>query len=77
MDDRAVAWVLGGDLLSHGLSAAVPSALEGLTCVFGMGTGVPPPLKPPRKTREYISRQVSGEQVGKNEKPFGILVPVS
>ncbi len=26
---------------------AVPSALEGLTSVFGMGTGVSPPLSPP------------------------------
>ena len=26
----------------------VPSALEGLTCVFGMETGVSPPLWPPR-----------------------------
>ena len=30
----------GGGLLSHGLSTAVPSALTGLTTVFGMGTGV-------------------------------------
>ena len=31
-------------LLSRSSKAAVPSALEGLTAVFGMGTGVPPPL---------------------------------
>ena len=31
----------GDDLLFHRL--AVPSALEGLTSVFGMGTGVAPP----------------------------------
>src|SRR6266567_3831352 len=30
----------GGGLLSHGLATAVPSALTGLTTVFGMGTGV-------------------------------------
>jgi hypothetical protein len=35
--------VLGNDLLSHRVTAAVPSALEGLTSVFGMGTGVSPP----------------------------------
>ena len=29
-------------LLSHHLSVAVPSALQGLTAVFGMGTGVAP-----------------------------------
>ena len=33
----------GGDLLSHPVSEAVPSVLEGLTSVFGMGTGVTPP----------------------------------
>ena len=33
----------GGDLLSHTASRAVPSALVGLTSVFGMGTGVTPP----------------------------------
>ena len=27
-------------LLSHSIGAVVPSALEGLTAVFGMGTGV-------------------------------------
>ena len=37
----------GGVLLSHGLSAAVPSALEGLASGFGMGPGVSPPLWPP------------------------------
>ncbi len=30
----------GDGLLSHPLSRAVPSALRGLTAVFGMGTGV-------------------------------------
>src|SRR5689334_9670030 len=30
----------GSDLLSHAVSHAVPSAVEGLTSVFGMGTGV-------------------------------------
>ena len=32
----------GDDLLSRPVSRAVPSALEGLTSVFGMGTGVAP-----------------------------------
>ena len=30
---------IGGDLLSHIVSHAVPSALKSLTSVFGMGTG--------------------------------------
>src|SRR5919109_3085006 len=40
---------LGSDLLSHSVSRAVPSALEGLTSGFGMGPGVPPPLWPPKR----------------------------
>ena len=39
----------GDDLLSHSVARAVPSALEGLTAVFGMGTGVAPPLESPGK----------------------------
>ena len=34
----------GSDLLSHEVAPAVPSAVEGLTAVFGMGTGVTPLL---------------------------------
>ena len=34
----------GSDLLSHTVSRAVPSAVESLTSVFGMGTGVAPLL---------------------------------
>ena len=37
----------GDDLLSQGISPQVPSAQAGLTSVFGMGTGVTPPLWPP------------------------------
>jgi hypothetical protein len=37
----------GSDLLSHTVTRAVPSAVEGLTSVFGMGTGVTPLLWPP------------------------------
>jgi hypothetical protein len=35
-----------GDLLSHRVAPAVPSALEGLTSGFGMCPGVSPPLRP-------------------------------
>jgi hypothetical protein len=38
---------VGGVLLSHTLTSAVPSALEGLASGFGKGPGVPPPPKPP------------------------------
>jgi hypothetical protein len=37
----------GDDLLSHTVTRAVPSALKGLTSVFGKGTGVTPSLWPP------------------------------
>ena len=37
----------GSDLLSHAVTHAVPSAVEGLTSVFGMGTGVTLLLWPP------------------------------
>ena len=37
----------GGDLLSRAVTSQVPSALKGLTSVFGMGTGgTPSPLPP-------------------------------
>ena len=37
----------GGDLLFRAVSSQVPSALKGLTSVFGMGTGgTPSPLPP-------------------------------
>jgi hypothetical protein len=39
--------ITGDDLLSHPVARAVPSALEGLASVFGMGTGVSPPLLSP------------------------------
>ena len=37
----------GSDLLSHAVAHAVPSARQGLTSVFGMGTGGTPALQPP------------------------------
>jgi hypothetical protein len=43
----------GDGLLSRVLSDGVPSALQGLTTVFGMGTGVAPALQSPA----YISCQ--------------------
>src|SRR3954471_20177726 len=41
----------GDGLLSRGLSTGVPSALSGLTTVFGMGTGVAPTLESPAKLK--------------------------
>lgn len=39
---------LGNDLLSQHVTMLVPSALVGLTAVFGMGTGVSPPVRSPK-----------------------------
>ena len=41
---RLLNFIPGDVLLSHTVSRAVPSALEGLTSEFGMGSGVAPPL---------------------------------
>lgn len=45
----------GDFLLSHALPGEVPLTLVGLTAVFGMGTGVSPPLLPPEN---YFSEYV-------------------
>ena len=37
----------GGDLFSRAVTRQVPSALKGLTSVFGMGTGGSPSPLPP------------------------------
>src|SRR4029077_17443380 len=39
----------GGVLLSQALAGQVPSALRGLTALFGMGRGVSPSPRPPEK----------------------------
>jgi hypothetical protein len=44
---KAFIYKSGSDLLSRGVSAQVSSALESLTSVFGMGTGVSSPSLPP------------------------------
>ncbi len=53
--DRVLKDPPGSVLLSQGVSPQVPSALAGLTSVFGMGTGVTLPTKSPEnfsKTRK-------------------------
>ena len=54
----------GGDLLSRTVTSQVPSALKGLTSVFGMGTGGTPSSLPP-------------EMVSFVWKPFSFLYCVS
>ena len=54
---------LSGDvLLSQGVSSQVPSALAGLTSVFGMGTGVTPPLWPPETLHNRAARKTTRSQ---------------
>ena len=53
----------GGVLLSQGATPQVPSAQAGLTSVFGMGTGVTPPLWPPEHllsmVREHLELSIA------------------
>ena len=60
----------GGVLLSQGVSPQVPSALVGLTSVFGMGTGVTPPLWPPKSVvkgeRAYRARTLENSIASTN-----------
>ena len=61
----------GSVLLSHSLTAIVSSALEGLTSVFGMGTGVSPPEWPP-ETEKLIELLKPNVTEAKNMvKPHG------
>jgi hypothetical protein len=43
----------GGVLLSHAVTHVVPSALQGLTTEFGMGSGVTPAVWPPETVRRF------------------------
>ena len=52
----------GGVLLSHSLTRAVPSALEGLTSEFGMGSGMAPPTLPPEETE--VCHSANGAESG-------------
>ena len=83
----------GSDLLSHAVASAVPSAQEGLTSVFGMGTGVAPPAMPPGNESVWRLKgaRPNTEILGRSQtlfspprsgeiyvvKPHGRLVPVS
>ena len=49
----------GGVLLSHRVAPAVPSALEGLTSEFGMGSGVAPSAWAPANFKEGLGALTS------------------
>ena len=53
------------DLLSHRVAPAVPSALEGLTSEFGMGSGRTPPLS--SRANRIGTRQLRGVPKGVHE----------
>ena len=56
---RGVQLIPGNDLLSHPPTRAVPSAVAGLTSVFGMGTGVTLLLWPPGNCFTLVRRSCS------------------
>jgi hypothetical protein len=66
----------GGDLLSHAVTRAVPSALKSLTSVFGMETGVSSSLWPPKNHTEK-KEEAEQKRYIIMAKPHDLLVPVS
>jgi hypothetical protein len=58
----------GSDLLSHAVTHAVPSAVEGLTSVFGMGTGVTPLLWPPGNCLPGVSPSLACASYGESSQ---------
>ncbi len=62
----------GNALLSHGVAQAVPSALEGLTALFGMGRGVSPPLwSPENRNRKWRNGYRIDRKSSVKRKKFG------
>jgi hypothetical protein len=66
---------LGNVLLSHTVTHAVPSALKGLTSVFGMGTGVSPSPWSPRNLKAGIMEEWNDGVMVKPEKNI-FLYPI-
>jgi hypothetical protein len=59
----------GNVLLSHQVALAVPLAMEGLTAVFGMGTGVtPPPRSPGKSVAVTLSSSFKGGRAALDSK---------
>ncbi len=68
----------GDDLLSQGPTPQVPSALAGLTSVFGMGTGGSPPLSPPEiSCAQHPEHSIASTHVKNSKQALDRLVPVS
>ena len=64
----------GGVLLSQGVYPQVPSALAGLTAVFGMGTGVTPPPWPPETGCQSWCANHDGRQPHEDSRASTSLV---
>ena len=50
-------------------SPALPSAMEPLTSVFGMGTGVTTPLWPPAKSRQLETKENYNSETSETISP--------
>ena len=62
----------GSDLLSHPPARAVPSAVAGLTSVFGMGTGVTLLLWPPGNLVpgiRFVGRGMRAAELRRTDRP--------
>ncbi len=55
----------GGDLRSRAVTSAVSSAQQGLTSVFGMGTGVTPAVRPPGNSGSWRLEARGWEKIPK------------
>src|SRR5690606_36727657 len=67
----------GDDVLSHTVSGAVPSALRGLTSVFGMGTGVSlAPLPPDMSSGRLAVRTALSGSAGRSLSQRGQATPL-
>ena len=79
-----ITFMSGGDLLSQGVAPQVPSALAGLTSVFGMGTGCSLPLSPPDKPfadifrmhSSHLEHSIASTSFRIQIQALGLLVPV-
>jgi hypothetical protein len=61
----------GGDLRSRAVTRAVSSAQQGLTSVFGMGTGVTLAIRPPGNWKSKLSSRKTAMSFDEQLKEVG------